>query len=68
MLLGVQICIATMEINEEFPQKGKNLSTSISIYMAQEHMPEWQLIFLQSHLVIHVHSFSIYNRQNWETV
>jgi hypothetical protein len=40
LLLGVQICTATMEISVVVPQETGNSSSSRSSYVILEHIPE----------------------------
>lgn len=52
-----------MEINVVAPQKAWNRSTSQSSWHIPKHILKGLPIFLERHLLIHVHCCSIYNNQ-----
>jgi hypothetical protein len=63
LLLEVQICIATMEINMAVPQKLENKSTSKISYTILVIIPKGHVILPQEHLLNYVHSRFIHISQ-----
>ena len=53
LLMGVQTCTATMEINMAIPQKIESLSTSRPIYTTLGHIPKGRSILPQEHVLIY---------------
>ena len=66
-LLGVQTCLATLEINMAVSQKTGNQSTSRPSNTILGHIPKGCLITPQGHLLTYVHSSFVCNSQNMET-
>lgn len=56
LLVGVQACIATTEVNVAAPQEAGNRCLSRT-----SHIPKGHFILLQRRLLIHVHMCYIYN-------
>lgn len=67
LLVGVQICAATVEIGVMIPQKARHGSTIGSRYITPGHIPKGLYILLQRHLLIHDDCCSINNSQETET-
>ena len=67
LLLGVQTCTATMEINMVVPQKTENQSTLKPNYTILEHVPNGFFILPQEPLLNHIHCSFIHSSQRFET-
>ena len=67
LLVGVQICTPTTEINMVIPQNFGNSSTSKAIYTIIGHTPKGLYILCKGHLLHHIHCSSIHNIQKLET-
>lgn len=58
LVMGIQTCIAIMEISVVVPQKAGNSCTSRSRYTTLGRIPEGLYILLQRYLLIYVHGCS----------
>ena len=67
LLVQVQTCSATLEINMTVSQKIGNQSTSRLSYAAPGHIPKGCSILSQGHLLNYVHSSFIHTSLNLET-
>jgi hypothetical protein len=67
LLVGVQTCIATMEINMVVPHEIWNVSTLILIYISLGHILIGHTILPNGDLLNYVHYGFIHNSQKLET-
>jgi hypothetical protein len=67
LLVGVQTCTGTLEINLEVPQKIGDISASIPSYTASEDISKRCPTITQGQLLIHFHSSFISNNLKLET-
>ena len=67
LLVGVQTCTTTLEINLAVSQKTGNSSTSRPSYTTPGHIPKRCPTIPQGHLLNYVHSSFIHNSQKLET-
>jgi hypothetical protein len=67
LLVGVETCTTTLEINLVVSQKTGNSSTSRPIYTTPGHIPKGFSNIPQRHLLSYVHSSCIHNSKKLET-